>query len=149
MSSTPERVWDLVSDITKIGSYSPETFEAEWLGGATGPAVGAKFRGHVKRNGIGPTYWTTCTVTESEPGRVFGFAVGPDGHAVINWRYEITPDGEGATVKESFRLEDILPTRIYWALFGRARGRTNRKNMLATLERIKTEAEAGVGGPPG
>ena len=41
MAAPPERVWDLVSDITKIGSYSPETFEAEWLEGATGPAVGA------------------------------------------------------------------------------------------------------------
>ena len=34
-----------MSDVTKIGSYSPETFEAQWLDGATGPAVGARFRG--------------------------------------------------------------------------------------------------------
>ncbi|HZN16249.1 MAG TPA: SRPBCC family protein, partial [Acidimicrobiales bacterium] len=68
MDASPEQVWDLVSDVTKIGRYSPETFEAEWLDGATGPAVGAKFRGHVKRNGIGPVYWTTCTVVDSEPG---------------------------------------------------------------------------------
>ena len=53
MAAPPERVWELVSDVTRIGSYSPETFEAEWLDGATGPAVGAKFRGHVKRNGRG------------------------------------------------------------------------------------------------
>ena len=62
MAAPPERIWDLVSDVTKIGKYSPETFEAEWIDGATGPAVGAKFRGHVKRNGKGPIYWTTCTV---------------------------------------------------------------------------------------
>ena len=48
----PRTIWDLVSDVTKIGRYSPETFEAEWLDGATGPAVGATFRGHVKRNGM-------------------------------------------------------------------------------------------------
>ena len=54
MAAPPEQVWDLVSDVTRIGSYSPETFEAEWIDGATGPAVGARFRGHVKRNGIGP-----------------------------------------------------------------------------------------------
>ena len=65
MAATPERIWDLVSDVTKIGRYSPETFEAEWLEGATGPAAGAKFRGHVKRNGKGPIYWTTCTVLSS------------------------------------------------------------------------------------
>ena len=34
MAAPPERVWDLVSDVTKIGRYSPETFEAEWLDGA-------------------------------------------------------------------------------------------------------------------
>jgi hypothetical protein len=70
------KVWELVSDVTKIGRYSPETFEAEWLEGATGPSVGAKFRGHVKRNQKGPIYWTTCTVTSSEPGREFAFGVG-------------------------------------------------------------------------
>jgi hypothetical protein len=56
MNASPEKIWDLVSDVTKIGRYSPETFEAEWLEGATGPTVGAKFRGHVKRNGKGPIY---------------------------------------------------------------------------------------------
>jgi hypothetical protein len=49
--------------------------EAEWLGGVNGPALGAKLRGHVKRNEIGPVYWTTCEVTACEPGREFGFSV--------------------------------------------------------------------------
>ena len=68
MNASPIDVWDLVSDVTKIGRYSPETFEAEWLDGATGPAVGVRFRGHVKRNGKGPMYWTTATITECEAG---------------------------------------------------------------------------------
>ena len=67
VEAPPERIWDLVSDVTRIGRYSPETFEAEWVDGATGPAVGAKFKGHVKRNGVGPVYWTLCTVTVCEP----------------------------------------------------------------------------------
>ena len=75
MSASPEAVWELVSDVTSIGKYSPETFEAEWIDGATGPEVGARFRGHVKRNGKGPIYWTKCTVTECEPGKVFAFGV--------------------------------------------------------------------------
>ena len=54
MDAPPETVWALVSDVTKIGQFSPETFEAEWLDGATGPAVGARFRGHVRRNGRWP-----------------------------------------------------------------------------------------------
>src|SRR4029079_15804304 len=76
MKASPQSVWELVSDVTKIGSYSPETFEAEWLDGATGPSVGARFRGHVKRNGKGPVYWTSCSVTECEPNRGFTFGGG-------------------------------------------------------------------------
>lgn len=33
-----------MSDITLVGEFSPETFEAEWLGGALGPEVGAMCR---------------------------------------------------------------------------------------------------------
>ena len=144
MSAPPERIWDLVSDVTRIGRYSPETFEAEWLDGATGPAVGARFRGHVKRNGKGPIYWTTCTVVASDPGKEFAFGVGVgsgSGEPVNTWRYQIVPAGDGADVTESFQLADRLPMRVYWALLGWARGRTNRDGMRTTLERIKAEVE--------
>ena len=40
IDAEPLQVWELVSDITRMGDYSPEVFEAEWLDGATGPAVG-------------------------------------------------------------------------------------------------------------
>src|SRR5581483_10155592 len=95
MNASPEQVWDLVSDVTKIGRYSPETFEAKWIDGATGPAVGAKFQGHVKRNGWGPTYWTTCTVTACEPGRQFAFGVGNSSTPLNTWSYRIEPAGDG------------------------------------------------------
>jgi MFS transporter, PAT family, beta-lactamase induction signal transducer AmpG len=53
MAAPADVVWEVVSDVTRIGEFSPETFEAEWVDGATGPALGARFRGHVKRNGVG------------------------------------------------------------------------------------------------
>ena len=142
MAAPADTIWDLVSDVTKIGLFSPETFEAEWTGGSTGPAVGATFRGHVKRNGVGPVYWTDCTVTECEPGRVFGFNVGAVGTAVNNWRYELTPVEGGTDVTESFRLENRLPLRLYWLVLGRLRGKTNEDGMRRTLERIKAVAES-------
>jgi hypothetical protein len=143
MRATPERIWGLVSDITNTGRFSPETLEAEWLDGATAPAVGVRFRGHVKRNGRGPMYWTKCRITECEPGRSFGFEVlGPGDRMVNSWRYDIEANGAGADVTESFRLADSLPTKLYWALAGRWRGRTNRDGMRTTLERIKAVAEA-------
>jgi len=141
MTAPPERVWELVSDVTRIGRYSPETFEAEWLDGATGPALGARFRGHVKRNGKGPTYWTTCTVVACEPGQEFGFAVGTADKPINTWRYRMEPAGDGTDVTESFQLAPTPAIRLYWALLGWARGRTNRDGMRTTLERIKAEVE--------
>lgn len=141
MAAPPERIWELISDVTRIGRYSPETFEAEWLEGAAGPAVGARFRGHVKRNGIGPTYWTTCTVLSSEPGREFSFGVGLGRKPLNVWTYRLEPSGDGTDVTESFQLADTVAIRLYWLLLGWARGRTNRNDMRTTLERIKAEVE--------
>jgi Polyketide cyclase / dehydrase and lipid transport len=141
MAAEADTVWALVSDVTRIGEYSPETFEAEWLDGATGPAVGASFRGHVKRNGKGPVYWTTCTVVACEPGRVFAFGVGAADKPLNTWRYELAPAGDGVDVTESFTLTPTFGLRLYWALLGWARGRTNRNGMRTTLERIKAEVE--------
>jgi hypothetical protein len=142
MAAPPEKIWGLVSDVTRIGRYSPETFEGQWLGGATGPAVGARFRGHVKRNGRGPVYWTTCTVMAAEPGREFAFGVGKGLNPLNVWRYRIEPAGDGADVTESFELAPRPLLRLYWALLGWARGPTNRDGMRTTLERIKAEVEA-------
>ena len=141
MAAPADRIWELISDVTRIGSYSPETFEAEWLDGATGPAVGARFRGHVKRNGKGPVYWTTCTVLASTPGREFAFGVGSADKPINTWRYQLESAGDGTDVTESFQLADSAPIRLYWALLGWARGKTNRNGMRTTLERIRAEVE--------
>ena len=141
MNAPPEKIWELLSDVTRIGHYSPETFEAAWLDGATGPAVGARFRGHVKRNRKGPTYWTTCTVLASDPGREFAFGVGNSGKPLNTWRYQLEPVGDGTDVTESFQLADTAALRVYWTLLGWARGKTNREGMRTTLERIKAEVE--------
>jgi uncharacterized protein YndB with AHSA1/START domain len=142
MAAPPDRVWDLVSDVTRIGEFSPETFEAEWLDGATGPRPGARFRGHVRRNGRGPVYWTTCTVTAAEPEREFAFSVAGLGGATANtWGYSLEPTADGTDVTESFELPATLVNRIYWLLGGPARLRTNLDGMRTTLERIKAVVE--------
>jgi uncharacterized protein YndB with AHSA1/START domain len=143
MAAPPERIWDLVSDVTRIGEFSPETIEGEWLGDATAPAAGVRFRGRVKRNGKGPTYWSPAEITACEPGRTFEFAV-PNAKSPINtWRYELAPAADGGTeVTESFQLANKLPMKIYWTLAGWARGKTNRDGMRTTLERIKAVVEA-------
>jgi hypothetical protein len=144
MAAPAGQLWDLVADVTRIGEFSPETFEAEWLPGPGAPGTGARFRGHVRRNGRGPVYWTTCTVTASDPGREFAFSVaGPGGQTLNTWRYQFLPRAGGTDVTESFELPSLLVTRLYWLVAGRARGRANLANMRATLEKLKATAEAG------
>ena len=98
MDAPPAEVWDLVSDVTRIGEFSPETFEARWTRGSTGPEVGAWFKGHVKRNGVGPTYWSLCRVTRCEVEEVFEFAVGTEDMNVNNWGYRLEPKDGGTLV---------------------------------------------------
>ena len=141
MDAPVERVWELVSDVTRIGEFSPETFDGEWIDGATGPAVGARFRGHVKRNQKGPVYWTKCEVTAADPNRLFEFSVLVGKRAVNTWGYRLQAANGGTDVTEYFRLANALGSRIYWALLGRLRGRTNDRNMRITLERMKAVVE--------
>ena len=142
MDAPPAKVWDLVSDVTRIGEFSPETFEARWTRGSTGPEVGAYFKGHVKRNGVGPTYWSLCKVTKCDPEKVFEFSVGTDAVTLNNWGYRMEREGTGTKVTEYFRLEPSLPMRGYWLLLGHLRGRTNRRGIRTTLERMKAVLES-------
>ncbi|MGH3636135.1 MAG: SRPBCC family protein [Mycobacterium sp.] len=143
MAAPAEKIWNLIADVRNTGRFSPETFDAEWLDGATGPAAGARFRGHVRRNGIGPVYWTSCRVNSCEPGREFGFEVLMGDRAVNTWHYQLSPTEGGTDVTESFRLASSpLTTLYYWAFGGWLRQRNNIRDMTKTLQRIKDVAEA-------
>lgn len=145
MKADAQKIWDLVSDVTRIGEYSPETFGAEWQDGATGPAVGNRFRGHVRRYGRGPVvYWTECKVTACEPARTFAFDVIVGGRPANTWRYDLAPGQDPGTtaVTESFHLAGSAFNRVYWALAGWLRGPANMRGMRQTLERVKAQVEA-------
>jgi hypothetical protein len=141
MQAGPERIWPLISDINRQKEFTAETFDMEWVDGASGPALGARFRGHVKRNGRGPVYWSVCTIDACEPNREFAFTVGIGGRPVNRWRYQLEPKDGGTDVTESFELRDRPSIRLYWALLGWARRRTNVENMRTTLERMKAAVE--------
>jgi hypothetical protein len=137
-----DKIWDLIADVRNTPRFSPEVFESEWLAGATGPALGAKFRGHVKRNEIGPVYWTTCEVTSCEPGREFGFAVLLGDRAVNNWHCRLAPAGDGTDVTESFRMTPSAFNAVYFWMFGGwLRKRRNIRDMTKTLQRVKAVVE--------
>ena len=137
MDAPPEKVWALVSDVTRIGEFSPETFEAKWTRGSTGPEVGASFTGHVKRNGVGPTTGRPARSPSACRTRSSSSRSAPTTSTVNNWGYRLEPDGDGTKVTEYFRLEPTLPLRALLAVLGHLRGRTNEKGMRTTLERMK------------
>jgi uncharacterized protein YndB with AHSA1/START domain len=132
VNASPEVVYDLVSDVTRMGEWSPECVKCEWLDGATGPQVGARFKG---TNKMGPLTWSTSpTVLEADRGKSFAFDAG-----ATTWRYSFTPDNGGTSVTESFVVTSTI-TKIYSTL-GRRQGMLIR-GMQQTLERIKAVAEA-------
>lgn len=135
INASPEAVYALVSDVTRMGEWSPECVHCEWIDGATGPAVGAKFTG---TNKLGFYKWSTSpTVTDAVPGRVFAFDAG-----ATEWRYTFTADGDGTSVTESFRTTETKGISRLYSLPVFGREKQVIKGMIQTLERIKAAAES-------
>ena len=102
IAAAPHEVWRLVSDITLPARFSSEFVGAEWLGDATGAALGARFEGHNHHDAIG-SWTTTSTVVDFEPGRTFAWAVGEPDAASASWRFELAPDGDSTLVTFTVR----------------------------------------------
>ena len=142
VEAPPDRVYAMISDLTRMGEWSPETVKVEWLGEATGPTKGAKFKGH---NRIGARRWSTKgEVAVADAGREFAFDISSVfGLPVARWGYRMTPEGSGCTVTEYW--EDLRGRTM--KILGLAatgvgdREAQNREGMKATLERLKAAAE--------
>jgi ligand-binding SRPBCC domain-containing protein len=100
INAPADKVWALVSDLPRMGEWSPENAGGKWVKGATGPALGAVFRG-TNKNGI-RRWSTTVTVIACEPSKVFEFAVTSGPLEVANWRYEFEGTEAGCRVTESW-----------------------------------------------
>lgn len=88
-------VWSLVEDIGLPARFSAEFQGAEWLDGATGPAVGARFLGR-NAHPVAGSWQTVCTIEDYEPRRRFGYAVGglserEHESPAATWRFELEP----------------------------------------------------------
>jgi hypothetical protein len=102
IEAPPKQVYEVVSDITRMGDWSPECVGGSWIPDASGPVVGAQFHGDNRR---GPNEWTTPnTVIAADEGREFAWVVGTPEFRVCTWRYELNPEGAGTRVTESFEL---------------------------------------------
>jgi hypothetical protein len=99
VASSPEALYDLVSDVTRTGEWSP-ICEACWWDDGDGPRVGAHFTG---RNVTPSRTWETRSeVVAAEPGREFAWVVG---EAIVRWSYLLEPADGGSLLTETWELQ--------------------------------------------
>jgi hypothetical protein len=140
---SPSQLYDAVADVRRMGEWSPECQRCEWIDGASGPAVGARFKGSNRR---GVVRWsTTPRVVVADIGREFAFVTGHRGRDMTKWTYRFNPVVNGTTVTESFEMLSDMPWYYRFAdryLMG-VKDRTADlvSNMEATLQRLKTATE--------
>ncbi|THJ66804.1 SRPBCC family protein [Arthrobacter echini] len=104
IEASADAVYDLVSDITRTGEWSPVCTRCWWDDDAEAGRVGAWFTGH---NELPHRTWETRSkVLAAEPGREFAWAVGGDR---VRWGYTLTPSGTETVLTESW---DFLPGGI-------------------------------------
>ena len=147
VQASPEAVYDLVCDVTRIQEFSPVCTSCWWDDGA-GPHVGAWFTG---RNQTPERTWETRSlVVAAERGREFAFVVGG---TFARWGYTFAATAEGTLVTESWQF---LPAGV--AMFHERYGedapaqiadRTDaaRQGIPATLAALKKSAEETTGRP--
>jgi hypothetical protein len=136
--ATPEAVWDLISDITRMGEWSPECVRAEWVDGANRAGLGARFHGYNRR---GQMEWDVpCVVTVCERARTFAFDVPPDSPVATRWRFDVTPSDRGTMLTESFDAPIINVEGSVANYEGRFEALV--AGVETTLARVKVAAEA-------
>ena len=142
ISATPEDLYAMVSDVTRMGEWSP-VCTACWWDEGEGPTVGAHFTG---RNELPDRTWETRSeVVAADPGREFAFVLEA---TRTRWGYSFTPVAGGTEVTESW---DFAPEGavVFEQRFGAdaeaqidARYEAARTGIAETLAAIKRVAEA-------
>lgn len=138
----PEELYALVSDVTRIGEWSPVCKACWWDDPAAGAVVGAWFTG---RNVLPERTWETRSqVVAAEPGREFAWEVN---NGWVRWGFTVEPDGAGSRLTQHWRF---LPKGIegFGERFGAdadaqiaERSRLALSGIPATLAAIKATAE--------
>lgn len=144
------RVYELVSDLPRMGEWSPECVRCAWRGGADSALPGARFKGFNRR---GWRRWSTNgQVVTAEPARELSFDISSLGLPVARWTYMIDDTGPSSS-RVTERWEDRRGRLI--TFLGKVgtgiddRREHNLEGMRTTLERIKAEAEGAEGAAAG
>ncbi|TQK28850.1 SRPBCC family protein [Arthrobacter sp. SLBN-53] len=140
IDAPPAKVWALISDLSRMPEWSPQTRKMKLLGGMR---VGAKTV-NVNRRGL-QAWPTTSTITAIEPERKLAFRVDLNG---TEWSYELEPIDGGTRVTESRRAPNgvkKVSTVLVNAMMGGVPSFEAElvDGMNQTLARIKAAAERG------
>jgi hypothetical protein len=96
--SSPEALYDLVSDVTRTGEWSPVCATCWWDEGASGQ-VGDWFTG---RNEVpGRTWETRSQVVVADRGREFAWLVGG---RLVRWGFLLEPVADGTRLTETWEF---------------------------------------------
>jgi hypothetical protein len=99
VAATPETVYDLVSDITRTGEWSPVCTSCWWDDASEAGRVGAWFTG---RNELPDRTWETRSqVVAADRGREFAWIVGG---SFVRWGFTLDPDGATTRLTESWKF---------------------------------------------
>jgi len=126
VAAAPEQVWSLLTDITRAGDWSHETRGGEWLGGATEPVPGARFRG---RNENGRMRWAReCEVLAVDAPRSISWRTVPTAlyRDSTIWTYELEPTDTGCRITQRFEVVLLgkLMDRLFYAAIPAHRDRS-------------------------
>lgn len=104
VDASAETVYDVVSDITRTGEWSPVCTSCWWDDDVDAGQVGAWFTG---RNELPNRTWETRSeVVVAERGREFAWVVGG---RFVRWAFLLAPAERGTTLTESW---EFLPGGI-------------------------------------
>jgi hypothetical protein len=96
--AAPETVWGLVTDIQLMTTLSDELYGVEWIAPATGPRIGAAFRGD---NRNGSTQWSSISyIVDYEPNHVFAWATSDVANPGAVWRFTLQSDRGGTQLTQ-------------------------------------------------
>jgi uncharacterized protein YndB with AHSA1/START domain len=139
MRASPDQIYAVVSDVTRIPQWSPETVRVEWLGPG-------RFRAWNRRR-LG-RWRTTARVAEADPGRRFSFVVQAMGGDWTRWTYLIEPVDGATRLTETCQMCVPLPLGAViferFFLFVWDRRTDLRDNIQLSVDRIRGIVEAGV-----
>jgi len=150
IAASPERVWDLVSDINISARFSNEFQGAEWVD-SDGPQEGASFIGHNKRTDVNREWDTTSWVVACDPPLVFAWNVNDRDEPSAQWRFELEKIPGGTRLRQRLVIGPSLsatghamkdnPDQAEQILASRQE--QHRGNMALNLNGIKETAEKG------